>query len=139
MLVMKHLFDHQREVPNPNDQLFQLPQLSRHTLVGVDFLDVLEGNRDVVPRYVKLKSRHAGWLQLSRSYNAINLLGQSCGQLIRRIDHGGSAYHFWRTVPIGQGYLVATVAHLRQLQNEANRHVPASKGVYAQKKASKLF
>ena len=85
----------------------------RNYLEGWDFVDLAKG-RDPYPRVASLQAVGWGWVDFIRSIDAITVFGRKFGDIIRPRDVAGMCSD-WRTLPIDNYYLSASILDLKNI------------------------
>ncbi|KAG9230363.1 hypothetical protein BJ875DRAFT_158352 [Amylocarpus encephaloides] len=87
----------------------------RDKLLGFGFKDIVKGQNILYPRVATLKASGRGWVDLTRSINAITLIGKGFGELIRPAVDSNKLCRYWSHVPTGRDYLVTCISTLKAI------------------------
>lgn len=85
----------------------------RKHLEGWDFAELATGH-DPYPRVATLQALGYGWIEFTRSIDAITLFGRGFGDIIRPIEFDGMCPR-WRSLPTQKYYLAASVSDLKNI------------------------
>ncbi|KAF2194583.1 hypothetical protein K469DRAFT_686592 [Zopfia rhizophila CBS 207.26] len=137
--VLEQIYDHQAKLSGPGMPLKTTP---RQKLEGFDLMHIIVGEHPVIPRMTELKPSGRGWVDFSRSIQAITLFGCGFGDLIEPVQGPKMPCKHWITVPKGQDFLAAHVSDLREMMKRkgdvAATPMKLADGIYWHK-AGKLF
>ena len=114
----------------------------REKLTGFAFMDIVDGQNDLRPRVVTLRSSGKGWVDFTRDIRAFALLGKGFGALIKPSTGTNRLCKNWKAVPTGKDYLVACTSTLKEIckrsGNQDGKHMELATGIYWHK-PDKLF
>jgi nucleoside phosphorylase len=100
--LLEKMLDHQTDITRRHSG--KLEKTPRKYLEGWDFED-LSANRDPLhPRLVTLEPAGKGWVDLTRSLQAVTLTGRGFGELVRPV--GPALCEYWANLP-SHRYLLA--------------------------------
>jgi nucleoside phosphorylase len=106
--VLEKMLDHQQQV---SARSRNLPPVSRACFEGWDFVDLIKERDPIYPRSSVLDAYGKSWVDLTRSINAVTLLGRGFGEIIQPIDTCGR----WATLPKGMSYLAVCQEDLEEI------------------------
>jgi hypothetical protein len=114
----------------------------REKLTGFAFMDIVDGQNDLRPRAVILKSSGRGWVDFTRSIRAFSLFAKGFGDIIRPSCEANQLCKSWTHVPTGKDYLVACTSSLKEICRRYGNHdsnpMELANGIYWHK-PDKLF
>lgn len=113
------LFDNQVERAARNG--INLRGKIRRHLEGWDFLDVMAGSKMSL-RQVTFNIGGWGWVNFARSINAVTLIGNGFGQLIRPAQSDGVCGR-WQSVETGKYYLAASISDLKGIKAKSSGEI----------------
>lgn len=97
-------------------------------------MDIVDGQNNLLPRVATLRSSGRGWVDFTRSINAITLLGRGFGELIQPFKDSNEYRKHWKSVPEGMDYLVACTSMLwdicKKYGDRDSKPLELASGVY---------
>ncbi|KAH6677360.1 hypothetical protein B0J14DRAFT_636069 [Halenospora varia] len=90
----------------------------REKLIGFGFMDIVDGQNELLPRVATLKASGRGWVDFTRTIRAITLLGKGFGEIIRPKKDSNKLCEYWHHVPTGKDYLVASTTTLKEISRK---------------------
>ncbi|KAK6497564.1 hypothetical protein TWF481_011971 [Arthrobotrys musiformis] len=109
--ILEQTIDHQIFI---TERGFMNPKLrARKYLEGWDFNDLATLQDPIYPRVATLQTIGKGWVDFTRSINAVTLFGRGFGEIIKPTDASTCAY--WAKLPEGNYFLAADVCDLRNI------------------------
>lgn len=99
--------------------------LQRSQLVGYNFMDILEDERWVDPRYIELSRSARVWMELTTQLDSINILGGDFGVLIEpQLCDESDLRRCGQAAAVLQGhdYLVAPMSVLKNVAKRWTKH-----------------
>ncbi|KAE9374285.1 hypothetical protein N431DRAFT_556628 [Stipitochalara longipes BDJ] len=114
--ILEQIQDRQGQVIN--SPAIGLPFPGREKLLGFGFMDIVDGQNILLPRVATLKKSGWGWVDFTRSMNAIALLGKGFGDMIQPAEGSNKLCKYWNRVPEGQDYLVACISTLKEISRQ---------------------
>ncbi|KAL3460111.1 hypothetical protein BJX64DRAFT_278717 [Aspergillus heterothallicus] len=86
----------------------------RSYLDGWDFRDLATDADPIYPRIATLSPTGMGWVELTRSLNAVTLLGRGFGELLKPAVQVCSQ---WSALPVDQYHLAVSISDIRDIMN----------------------
>jgi hypothetical protein len=115
---------------------------ARDRIEGFDFMDIATGEDPIHPRAMHLRSSGRGWVDFTRSLNAVTLFGGDFGELFKPAEGSNKLCKPWAQVPIGRDFLAASISDLAEILKKNGKALERSmkliNGIYWHK-ADKLF
>jgi nucleoside phosphorylase len=110
--LLAQMIDHQDHALRSYDP--RSANLSRASLEGWDFRDLVSDMDPVHPRTITLGTLGMAWIELARSLNAITLVGRGFGEIIKPAKQSCPQL---TTLPIGKYYLAVSATDLMDIMD----------------------
>lgn len=89
----------------------------RHNILGFDVQDIISSAKTIHARIKHIESRGHGWVDVIPSIGATTIFGRGFGNLIRP-EEPLQLCSQWRTMPINEDYMAASVSTLKMLYQQ---------------------
>lgn len=115
--VLEQIIAHQADVSSDDGVGIRIERSPRRRIEGFDFFDVATCQDPIFPRFVNIKERGRGWIDMTRALHTITLFGRGFGDLIRPAELSGDCRNCSLNVnaPKGKDNLAACIPDLEYI------------------------
>lgn len=114
---LEHIVDHQSDTESEDGVGFKIRVSPRKQLEGLHFAEIASTKSPLQPRVITLHREGKGWVDFTRSINAITLFGTGFGELLRPSPETRLCSP-WATVPTALNYVVVPTSVLKVILGE---------------------